>query len=420
MSEAPKRPGTRDISELKARLGLKKSAPEKKPSGGVAPPPGVNLPAPPGAAKPAPAGPVIPAASDDPFGNMNAVAQMGSMTRGPDIVIVNDGKPVESVSTGSKAATIAKFAAIALVPLVVGVAVGSISKDAKAYNEGIDDAAAALDNVKKVKKDLVALQAQIEQAGKKGDVLGNADLTKAIETALTGPYLRSEGQDQKQPEKTPDNSVAVFKARNAALASKVLTFYSHVGQLATMLDDHVKASRADDLSLGKAIKMSADIKINIGGQQFPKYGVVLANPSADDLAKGASPAAGAQIVEIGPPFCQDGSLGQGGECATGIAALGYRTMASGNDADAKQWTKAEIAQPQPGQPFGLKQLVVLAPTAVGDALLKGADPTASELLYRRRIDAIRAILASLIEEANQVEAQLSPKANEGKHFTFFL
>src|SRR5436190_22688518 len=78
LSQTPKRPGTRDISELKARLGLKKAAPEKapaaatattKPSGGVAPPPGLNVPGP---AKPT--GPVIPHAADDPFGNMNAMA----------------------------------------------------------------------------------------------------------------------------------------------------------------------------------------------------------------------------------------------------------------------------------------------------------------------------------------------------------
>ncbi len=354
---------------------------------------------------------------------MNAVAQMGQMTRGPDIVIVNDGKPVESVSTGSKVGTIAKYVAIAVVPLVLGVAVGSIAKDAKFYNEGIDDAKGILDNVKKVKKDLVVLQTQLDEAMKKG-ILGDPALTKTIETALAGPTLRSESSDAKQPEKTPDNSVFIFKARqhslNAALAGRILTFYSHVGNLATMLDDHVKASRADDLALGKAVQASKDMQINLGGQTFPKYAIVLSNPTAAEAAGGAGNAVGAQVVEIGPPFCQDGSMGQGGECATGIAALGYRTVPSGNEADAKQWSKAELAQPQPGQPFGLKQLVILAQTGIGDALLKGAEPTASEILYRRRLGAIKAILASLIEEANQVESQLAPKANESSHFTFFL
>src|SRR5205823_13542413 len=82
LSQTPKRPGTRDISELKARLGLKKAAPEKaqaKPSGGVAPPPGLTVPK--------QSGPVIPAAADDPFGNMNAMAQQGAMQRAPEIVI---------------------------------------------------------------------------------------------------------------------------------------------------------------------------------------------------------------------------------------------------------------------------------------------------------------------------------------------
>src|SRR5687768_1014529 len=104
----PKRPGgSRDISELKARLGLKKGGAAPGPAGakqngaGVVPPPGLNLPPPPGARAP---GPVIPSAADDPFGAMNAMAAHGAAQRAPEIVIVNDGKPVESVSTGDRAA----------------------------------------------------------------------------------------------------------------------------------------------------------------------------------------------------------------------------------------------------------------------------------------------------------------------------
>ena len=90
MSDSSKRPGTsRDISELKARLGLKKGgapAPAAKNGGqGVVPPPGVSLPAPPGVA---PAGPVVPSAKDDPFGAMNAMAQIGTMQRAPDALSI--------------------------------------------------------------------------------------------------------------------------------------------------------------------------------------------------------------------------------------------------------------------------------------------------------------------------------------------
>src|SRR5690348_3416141 len=64
-----KKTGSRDISDLKARLGLKKGGAASQTgatprangaSGGVVPPPGLNLPPPPGLAPAAPPQPVIP------------------------------------------------------------------------------------------------------------------------------------------------------------------------------------------------------------------------------------------------------------------------------------------------------------------------------------------------------------------------
>src|SRR6185369_15649323 len=98
------------ISDLKARLGLKKGAQAPATGqtranggagGGVVAPPGMNLPPPPGMAAPQPAQPAIPNAADDPFGAMNAMAAHGTVQRAPEIVIVNDGKPVENVGSSS-------------------------------------------------------------------------------------------------------------------------------------------------------------------------------------------------------------------------------------------------------------------------------------------------------------------------------
>ena len=56
--QPPKKSGSRDINELKARLGLKKGVPPTtakpngSPSGGVVPPPGLAVPPPPGAGPP--------------------------------------------------------------------------------------------------------------------------------------------------------------------------------------------------------------------------------------------------------------------------------------------------------------------------------------------------------------------------------
>src|SRR6185503_716412 len=126
-----KRTGNRDISDLKQRLGLKKSAPAatghtRGTSGGIAPPPGLMPP-------PPPAQPVIPNAADDPFAAMNAMAAVGTVQRAPEIVIVNDGRPVENVGSSSFGATLLKIALPAVAMLGVGVGVGRASKDANFY-----------------------------------------------------------------------------------------------------------------------------------------------------------------------------------------------------------------------------------------------------------------------------------------------
>ena len=87
MSDAKRPGGSRDISDLKARLGLKKGAAAPATgqtranggSGGVVAPPGMNLPPPPGVQPQyqQPPAPVIPNAADDPFGAMNAMAAVG-------------------------------------------------------------------------------------------------------------------------------------------------------------------------------------------------------------------------------------------------------------------------------------------------------------------------------------------------------
>ena len=90
MSQTPKKPQSRDISELKARLGLKKAGPPAQsaaargPSGPVVPPPGLSMPAPPGTAA---AEPALPDASQDPFGAMNAMAAQGALRAAPPRVI---------------------------------------------------------------------------------------------------------------------------------------------------------------------------------------------------------------------------------------------------------------------------------------------------------------------------------------------
>jgi len=404
LSQTPKRPGSRDISELKARLGLKKGGPATPPTkgnGGVVPPPGVSLPAPPGVRQAAPA---TPNAADDPFGAMNAMAQAGAATRAPEIVIVHDGKPVESVSTHHNIATVVKFAAVALVPLAIGIIIGKIAEAGDTYNAGLKDAGNILIDVKKVKKGLVDLEATLEIARKKG-----FKVDKTVTTALE-PY-----------KELAVNAEGVFKAKQNALdsdvAARVLDFYAGATELSAAIKTHTQAAKADDLALAaaasdaEAAAPKASENAHLVGNSKYRYAVVLSNPGPDDKGGGTF---GANVVELGPPFCGDGKMATGGSCSDGVTAFGYRSTP--NDT----WTKGELAKASPGEPVPAKQIIPLVPNIVLDSLVSKTEATAAEVLYRRRLVDIQEKATKLIEKANELEPVLSSKANAGKRFTFFL
>src|SRR5690606_24256258 len=196
-----KRTGSRDISELKQRLGLKKGAtpatgPTRANGGaGIAPPPGLNLPPPPGVQPPqAP----IPNAADDPFGAMNAMAAVGTVQRAPEIVIVNDGKPVENVGAQSSGASIAKLAVPAVIALIVGLAIGKIGTSASSYNAGLSDARAILGDrstqstVANLKQELSKLDTLLDEARSKNQFKPDKSLDAELEKAVKALDVKAE------------------------------------------------------------------------------------------------------------------------------------------------------------------------------------------------------------------------------------
>ncbi len=426
--QPPKKSGSRDINELKARLGLKKGAaapgpgpastkPNGSASGGVVPPPGLAVPPPPGAG---PQQPVIPNAADDPFGAMNAMAQAGAATRAPEIIIVNDGKPVESVSAGTRGAQIGKYIAIALVPFIIGIAIRGISKDANAYNEGINGAKALLADVKAVKKSLAQTKAKIENdaAIKKEGMRGKAM------TALL--------QDL-HPEKLEVKlGPAISRKQNIGdtLALSVMEFYTEVANLQQLVKEHQARSKADDMLIAAAraneskADLPADNPYSKLGIKY-RYGVLIWSPSEEEAK--INPGVGAQLVELGPPYC-NGNLAASGTCPEGVMpdAIAYRT------APGEGWKKADIFTDRGSSVPGNKVMVMM-PTEVfgnfvidcangagGDGCTKNIGGSASITLYEKRVENIMKKLGEIIELGNGLEAKLTPKATESPRFTFFM
>lgn len=418
--QPPKKSGSRDINDLKARLGLKKGTAPAPVVGGAAPPPpgrataaqpavvpppGLAVPPPPGAGPAAPPAPVVPNAADDPFGAMNAMAQMGAAQRAPEVIVIDHGKPVESVSAGTRAATIGKYAAIALIPFILGIAIRGISKDAAFYNAGIQDAKFIRKDVNGVKKTLAGISQKVDASKGSG---------KAATDAL------------RELEKLEPKDAIVFKAKqnnlNPELSAKILEFYAMVAQLRLMVDDHLKSAKADDAALGTAREATEKMTLP-PNSTFEKgvrvrYGVLVWNPTEEEAAKDSTPF-GARIVEIGPPYCEGGKLASGGTCPEGaVETLAYRTSPTG------QWQKGDFAIPgqniEGGAAIPPKKLLIISPTGIFDGLVQTNPGTAAEQLYNKRIDAIRKKLAETVEAGNALEAKLGPKANESPHFTFFM
>jgi hypothetical protein len=405
----PKRGGSRDISELKQRLGLKKatapasSARANGATGGVVPPPGLAPP-------PPPPQPVIPNAADDPFAAMNAMAAVGTVQRAPEIVIVNDGRPVENVGAASHGTAIAKVVAPAVVALIVGVVVGQIAKGANIYNQGLKESRSVLGDdktastVKNVKKTLSEVDGVLDEMKTKNNYRPDTAADKK---------LRELGGRLEVKETT------VFRTAGAIdpeVSSQIMSFYAGAAEVKGMLDTHIKAAAADDLALstGKTASNAAAARDSENAMLAQvgavRYGALIQAPTDTDRSD-----FGVKIVELGPPYCGGNNPVTTGKCDNNESPTAY---AYRNEPGAG-WTKGDL-QLQGSDSVPAKKLVLLLANGTRDALIKGSEPGASEVFYVKRLRALSDRTKKLIEEANKLEQRLQAESNKTARFSFFL
>jgi hypothetical protein len=338
---------------------------------------------------------------------MNHMAQMGTVQRAPEIVIVNDGKPVESVSASERATTIGKLAGLVLVPLILGVVVGQIGAKAAFFNEGIAASKAILGNVVDIKKNVNKLEQVLDEANSKNGLRFSPELTAAVETAAKQFDVKAE---------------LVFRAKQNNLSpeieGQILSYYAGIAELKSMLDAHAKAAKSDDLLLQAAKTKAEDARMTdernsfLAGQMPYRYGIVINNPSDEDRAKGGAGDYGARFVEIGPPYCSDGKLSTTGNCTDGISGFAYR-----NDSGSI-WNKADLARPGAGEPTAPKLLINLLANGTLESFVKGTEAAVSESAYVRRLRAILERAKKSIEDGNKLQTTLGKKANESTRFSF--
>ncbi len=421
----PKRPGSRDISELKARLGLKKTGPAGAApgpaagarggagNGSVVPPPGLNLPPPPGARAP---GPAIPNAADDPFGAMNAMASYQATQRAPEIIIVNDGKPVESVSTGERLGKIGKIAALVLVPLIMGLVIGQIAKENKIYNAGLGGARGISSDVERVRKGLGEIKKVFDESSNFKDKKAATEITAKLDTLK---------------EKLANNKAAVFKAKentlNADLAQQILMFYSQVQVIEDLIKTHLTNTQMEEAAMAMHAAQATELKAKDGSLlkdqgYLYEIGVVLTNPESEEGKKPQGEHA--RIVEIGAALCGENiataTLSESGKCDEApLQGFRYRYRAG----DETQWLKAKLHIPdslQPGDTFPLGE-IILPQQEVGVAgIVKTNEAALAEVSYFERLGKLRDMVTETFTSAEKLEDNLKKKGNEKPRFTFFL
>ena len=352
--------------------------------------------------------PPPPNAADDPFGAMNHMAAVGQVQRAPEIVIINDGKPVENVGAAGKGASIAKMVIPAVAALAIGLAIGRISKDANFYNEGLKGAKAILGDAKSpstvanVKRVLSELDGALDDAKTKNNYRPDPAVGAQL-TAIAG--------------KLDVKSELVFRAKQNALdpeiAGQILSFYAGVAEVKGMIDAHNKAAKFDEMTLkkGKDATDAATLKESdnayLAGQL--KYGIMLSAPTEDDKSD-----FGAKLVEIAGVYCGGGSnpvakCGEG-ESPSGFA---YRNEPGGTPIKGDIATGGSDSVPA-------KKVVMLLQNGVRDAVIKGNEPGISEFYYTRRVRAIADRTKKLIEDANKLETKLQAESSKGSRFSFFL
>jgi hypothetical protein len=400
VSQSSKRPGARDISELKARLGLKKSKPAAP--AGVIPPPGAGrgaIPAPPGAQAPQP---VIPSATEDPFGAMNAMAAHGAVAAAPAIVVVNDGTPVESVEKKAIGLRAAKIAGIILAPLVLGIIMGKVSAAGNSYNKTIEDAAVIRDDLKKVGKTLVDLQQTLELAKEKG--AGGASFSMADKdiTELTDGLAAV-----KLEYPTPELG---YKAHLHNLSPELITdlllVYGETLIFYKQLKEHIEQSK-------NALKVFEKGMAKVGNFDPFKYAGVIELPTAEEATAGKPPTF--RFVQLGDPICQGDTKTSAEGCgATPPIGFGYRIDELG------QWGTKKLTETSGESVLGNRLIMFDPSTKVFEQLIKGGDMSTAEVAYMQRLEAIEKRLGELIELRKNVEQRLNNKSNEGSKFTFFL
>lgn len=403
-NKKPGGPAGRDISDLKARLGLKKTGvmPAVSPTGQPAPPapagqPGAPAPAPvpppPGTpaaqaaipapfaqpAQPAPAAAPAPPPDPkrDPFAQQQAANLAAFYGIGQVLPGSTEGVAAEPISKPKPWGRIGIYAVAGLVVFGVGGACGAVYNGRVEFNRTIDHAATIRGEVDKIAKQVNSIN----------DLINGSQLTKEgkpdFELAKKLADL-----DLKKPD-----TQKLFKTNYARLedvaVERLFTYYNTAIQLFDEVGVHAKKTESDKEQIEKFAASG-------GGRSDKLFGVTL-------NLTGAIPQA--SLVEMGTPVCKDKEKT---DCNVNeLAGFKYRAEPSGS------WQE----RPVKGAP-GSTVIPIDTRTAMFKNAMSGSPESLAHAAYMRRLADLKLHAMGLLGQQKDVVGDMKRAAERPKVFTF--
>jgi hypothetical protein len=382
----PGAPPAKDISDLKARLGLKR--PDAAPAPG-APGPGPAGPRPAGlpagfpqARGPVPgmgqAAPAAPPPAHDPYAGMKP--QQGMF----DLRTIDDGVAIENVRSGRGKAAVVMAVIVGGAAFALGAGMGMAGvgrANMNTANHAAKTVKSELDNMQKTLNQIgtAVAMSQQRQARDKKDLL---DYDPALITELEKIKL------DPRPDTSKIFRVDYFRLEDVVV-DRLFNYYYDSIALYNEVERHIKKTHADAESLKAYLAKS-------GAATSKNYGLV--------FDTGGSIVVG-NLVEIGDQVCKGGGKDCGAKELTGFQV---RINTGAPWVDKKSGAKLDTGN-----------VVPIKPTPLMDAVMAGSPDQVREEAYKQRLANMRSIVGRLTATQKELFEGINKAAARPDVFTPF-
>jgi len=382
----PGAPPAKDISDLKARLGLKRpeaAAPAPAPAG--ARPMGglpAGFPQAPGrgpmpGAAPA-AAPAQPPAAHDPYAGMKP--QQGMF----DLRTIDDGAPVENVRSGRGKAAIVTAVIVGIAGFALGAGLG-VSGVGRANMNTANHAA------KTVKAELDEMQKTLSEVGK-AMAFSQQRLGQQKKDALEYDPALITDLEKVKLDPRPDTSkifrVDYFRLEDIVV-DRLFNYYYDTIALYNEVERHIKKTKADAESLTAYLAKS-------GAAAQKNYGLVFDTSSKIIVGN---------LVEIGDQVCKGG----GKDCAASDLE-GFQVRVN---------TGAPFVPKKSTGKLDSGNVVPIKPTPLMDAVMSGSPDQVRAEAYKQRTANIRSLVSRLTAGQKELFEGIDKAAARPDVFTIF-